>query len=63
MKISVRILDAVGKFIEAQDYDKKRADHILELITNIDKIERKCKNDNFDPKQIQKQRDLVIPII
>jgi transposase len=51
------------KFIEAQDYDREKADHVLGLITNIYKIERKCKEDKLDPELIQQRRqESVVPI-
>ena len=43
-------------FFEARDYNRKKADSMLGLISQLYDIERKCKEDNLDPEQIRQRR-------
>ncbi len=43
-------------FFEAQEYDKEKATHMLGLISQLYAIEKKCRQENLDPKQIHERR-------
>ncbi len=43
-------------FFEAQEYDKEKATHMLGLISQLYTIEKKCRQEKLDPKQIQERR-------